>query len=262
MRGLLRLFDYTKMIVLLSLTAGLYASLMIPFKGFVIIPGYTEIRPGSVIPVVCSLFFGPAAAWGAAFGNLIGDFVGMLGPGSLFGMAGNFIYGYIPYRVWLQAGPNAPVRLAGVRDVVRYFVAATAASMACGVSIAWGLDLIGAVPFAFLANVITINNVVVTLILGPILIKLLAPRVQAWGLLYQRIMGGTVRGSPAALHIAGILLIYAGGIMALAVANFAHFGDPHLIDYSISGTIFSHTLHLRAGTTPGMALILLGCLLI
>jgi len=43
-------------------------------------------HPGSV-----SFLFGPAAAFGAAFGNLIADMLGgMLGIGSLFGFVGNF----------------------------------------------------------------------------------------------------------------------------------------------------------------------------
>jgi energy-coupling factor transport system substrate-specific component len=49
---------------------------------------------------VFSILFGPAAAWGSAFGNLIGDFFGTLGLGSIFGFVGNFLYAYIPYRLW------------------------------------------------------------------------------------------------------------------------------------------------------------------
>jgi ABC-type dipeptide/oligopeptide/nickel transport system ATPase component len=48
------------------------------FKGIPLIPGHTELRPANVIPVVSALLFGPAEAWGGAFGNLIGDFFGTL----------------------------------------------------------------------------------------------------------------------------------------------------------------------------------------
>jgi len=50
-----------------------------------LIPGVTELRPANAIPVVCSFLFGPAAAWGSAIGNMIGDFFGGVGPGDIFG---------------------------------------------------------------------------------------------------------------------------------------------------------------------------------
>ena len=38
--------------------------------------GVDEVRPANVFPFVFGLLFGPAGAWGAAIGNLIGDFFG------------------------------------------------------------------------------------------------------------------------------------------------------------------------------------------
>jgi energy-coupling factor transport system substrate-specific component len=100
------LWRHTRMVVLVALIAGLYAAILIPFKAIPIIPGFTEMRPANVVPVVCSLLFGPAAAWGSAFGNLIGDvFGGTFGLGSIPGFFGNFLYGYLPYKVFEQALP-------------------------------------------------------------------------------------------------------------------------------------------------------------
>ncbi|TMA35458.1 MAG: QueT transporter family protein [Deltaproteobacteria bacterium] len=61
----------TRMVVLTAICAALYAAILIPFKVVPLIPGITEFRPANAIPVVCSFLFGPAAAWGAAFGNLL-----------------------------------------------------------------------------------------------------------------------------------------------------------------------------------------------
>ena len=94
MKDVFSMWGKTKMVVLVALCAGLYAALLIPFKGFVLIPGVTEFRPASALPVVMGLLFGPAGAWGSAIGNLIGDFFGSLGVGSLFGFFGNFIFAY------------------------------------------------------------------------------------------------------------------------------------------------------------------------
>src|SRR5579875_492579 len=77
----------TRMVVLTAICASLYAAVLIPFKVIPLIPGVTEVRPANAIPVVCSFLFGPAAGWGAAIGNLIGDFFGGVGPGDVFGFA-------------------------------------------------------------------------------------------------------------------------------------------------------------------------------
>src|SRR5262249_28914544 len=107
MAGLFSMWRHTPMVVLTGICAALYAALLIPFKVVPLIPGVTEFRPANAIPVVCSFLFGPAAAWGAAFGNLIGDFFGGLGPGDLFGFFANLLYGLVPYAVW-QAITDAP----------------------------------------------------------------------------------------------------------------------------------------------------------
>src|SRR5258706_4199223 len=91
MRDLVDMWSNTGMVVLTAMSASLYAAILIPFKVLPIIPGVTEFRPANAVPVVCSFLFGPAGAWGAALGNLIGDFFGGIGPGDLFGVAGHLI---------------------------------------------------------------------------------------------------------------------------------------------------------------------------
>ncbi|MCH7615405.1 MAG: QueT transporter family protein, partial [Nitrospinae bacterium] len=76
----------TRQIVLVAQIAAIYAAILIPFKvGIPLIPGFAELRPANAIPIVASLLFGPAAAWGAGIGNMIADCFGTLGPASLFG---------------------------------------------------------------------------------------------------------------------------------------------------------------------------------
>ena len=100
----------TRMIVLCAISAALYAAVLVPFKVVPLIPGVTELRPANAIPVVCSFLFGPAAAWGSAIGNMIGDFFGGVSPGDSFGFIGNLAYGYIPYKVWsVIAARHSPV---------------------------------------------------------------------------------------------------------------------------------------------------------
>ena len=58
MREILTMWRHTKMVVLVALTAGVYAAILIPLKGIPLIPGFTEIRPANVVPVVFSLVDG------------------------------------------------------------------------------------------------------------------------------------------------------------------------------------------------------------
>ena len=62
MREVFSMWKHTKMVVLVALSAAIYAAVLIPFKGFTLIPGITEFRPANVFPVVFGLLFGPAGA--------------------------------------------------------------------------------------------------------------------------------------------------------------------------------------------------------
>src|SRR5574341_2219383 len=100
MRELIGCWQHTRMIVLIALCAALYTAVLLAFKWMPIVPGITEFRPASVVPVVFSIFFGPAAAWGAAFGNMVGDVLGgTIGPGSLYGVCAHVVLQSPTYRV-------------------------------------------------------------------------------------------------------------------------------------------------------------------
>ena len=69
MKEIFTMWRHTQLVVLVALSAAIYAAVLIPFKGFPIVPGYIELRPANVFPIVFGLLFGPAGAWGAAIGN-------------------------------------------------------------------------------------------------------------------------------------------------------------------------------------------------
>jgi hypothetical protein len=67
----------TRMIVLTAVCAAIYAAALIAFKTAIpLVPGITEVRVAGVFLIVFGFLFGPAGAWGLAFGNLIGDIFG------------------------------------------------------------------------------------------------------------------------------------------------------------------------------------------
>lgn len=241
MKEVIKMWKSTKMVVLVALCAGLYAALLIPFKSLVLIPGITEIRPANALPVVFGLLFGPAGAWGSAIGNLIGDFFGSLGIGSAFGFVGNFMFAYVPYKIWNNLGivdsNDREPNLKSGRKIGAFIVAAIGGALSCALIIGWGLELLGMVPFAALGAIISLNNSIPSLVLGIPLLMILYPRIKKWDLLWEDIMPeedlpktGPRQRSGAIIMFIGILVGLIGGL-AVAVGggqelfNFAQAGE-------------------------------------
>ncbi len=261
MREVVAMWRHTKMVVLVALTAAVYAAILIPLKGIPLIPGITEVRPANVVPVVFSLLFGPAAAWGSAFGNLIGDFFGTLGLGSLFGFIGNFFYGLVGYKLWGKMGPFSaarPLETRSGRQVLEFLLVAFLSSIACAAFISWGVDLFGLVPFGFLGPIITLNNFIAAAILGPFLLWLLYPRAKRWDILWTEIMD-RAEVSHASHPWVGVLLMWLGGVGALAFGVALSTGLYATLPFQF-GT-GSTGLGVTLGVLPFLVLFVLGCFL-
>ena len=222
MKEVITMWKNTRMIILVALSAAIYAAFLIVFKGGIpIVPGITEVRPANVFPPVFSLLFGPAGAWGSAIGNLIGDlFGGTLGIGSIFGFFGNFFLGFIPYKMWgavfgLVTNDDMSQTTNSVKKVIAFEIVALVSSVACAIIIAWYGDLASLIPFAFLAPTITVNNFAAALVLGPILLTLLYPRVKRWGLVWTDIMEEEDVSAGMARNLGSILMIVGslGGLI-------------------------------------------------
>ena len=240
MRELITCWRHTRMVVLIALCAALYVAVLIPFKLASIVPGITEIRPAAALPIVFSLFFGPAAAWGAAFGNLIGDFFGTIGPGSLFGFVGNFIYGFAPYRIvsaWMKPGES----LFSPKGWLVLLVSIVISSGLCAMIVSLGVDFLKIVPFGFLVHTIFLNNLLVSILLVPLLIRTLEKRIRQLKLGYsqmlesQEISSPLLKGAGTILVFALMLLIYAL-LMIPSLTKFAPFvaRDPRTFELGAS----------------------------
>lgn len=214
---LFRMWGNTRMVVLTAISAALYAAILIPFKIVPLIPGITEFRPANAVPVVCSFLFGPAAAWGAAFGNLIGDFFGGLGPGDVFGFLANLLYGLVPYLVWEAVTDAEPVPGTVGVSLGLLAVIALAATL-CATVVGWGLQALRFQVFTVLGTAVLLNNLVVAAILAPFLLALLYPRVRAARLLYRDLLGPRAP-RPAWRPALGVALVVAGTLSAFAAGQ-------------------------------------------
>jgi energy-coupling factor transport system substrate-specific component len=266
MKEVVTMWKNTRMIILVALSAAIYAAFLIVFKGGIpIVPGITEVRPANVFPPVFGLLFGPAGAWGSAIGNLIGDlFGGTLGIGSIFGFFGNFFLGFIPYKMWgatfgLVKKNDMAQTTNSVRKIIAFELVALVAAAACGIIIAWYLDLAAIVPFAFLSITITLNNFAASIVLGPILLVLLYPRVKKWGLVWTDIMKKEDVGKNYAKTLGSVLMI-VGAIGGLVVGV--------LVAIGVTGqTLFGFTgdqgqLSVALAVAPFLLLILIASVML
>ncbi|MFN8533379.1 MAG: QueT transporter family protein [Dehalococcoidia bacterium] len=201
-----------RMVAYAGLSAALYALLLVAFKqSIVLIPGVTELRLASLLPPALSLLLGPAAAWGCAAGNLIGDVLGgTLTAGSIGGVLGNFLLGFLPFALWGRLGlasSNEDPALRSLSTWLEYLIVVFLASAAAGVTIGWGVDAAGLVPFAVLASIIIFNNTVAGT-LGGLIVALLYRPLAARGWTWDRVIK---RPEPRRGFIGPVLIALGGG---------------------------------------------------
>jgi energy-coupling factor transport system substrate-specific component len=262
MRDIIALWKYTRMVVLVAVSAACYVAVLLPFKVAVIIPGLTEVRPGAAVPVLLSFLFGPAAAFGAGFGNVIADMLGgMLGIGSLFGFIGNFLYGFIPYALWRAWRGTACPGEKGLSDWVFISAITMVGCLAIAAVIGWGADFLGLAPFAALGNVIFINNFISSLALAIPLLALTYRRVEQGGLLWHEIMEVSPNDL-SRVRLVGSVLLILGAVSAMLVGNAISLGLLG-VDFGAAGFAgIRGTSFLALGMTPPILLIFAGCALL
>lgn len=258
MRGALAMWRNTRLVVLTAMSASLYAALLIPFKVLPLIPGVTELRPGNAVPVVCSMLFGPAAAWGAAIGNLIGDFFGGIGPGDFFGFAGNFLYGFLPYKLWRAVRRDDPVPRT-VGGWLTFLAVVGVSAAACAMTIGWGLNLFGFVPFRVLANLIVINNFLMAAALSPFLLAAIYPRVKRAALRYDDLAIEPTRGRTR--RWLGVLCIVAATVGGMVVGNLLSAGRLEIAAL-VTEPAGTRAAQVGVGLLPFVGLLWLGVALL
>ena len=232
MRAAISMWTCPQMIGLAALTTASYTAIMttLRFATIPVLPGIVELRVASAVPMVFGLLFGPAGAWGLAIGNLIGDVLaGELYLGSLFGVLGNFLLGFVPYALWSRLGPlssgDEPAMRSG-RQWAEYLFIAPVAAAAGAVCIGWGVQLIGAAPYPVVSTVIMVNSTVGNWI-GSILLLLAFGRMKSRGLLWQVIVDPADIGQPVNPPL-GATLMVLGSVAGWLLGAFV-LGGPMIV---------------------------------
>lgn len=194
MKYAIKMWNSTRMIVLVAVVAAIYGATLIAFKTAIpLIPGITEVRVANIFPMTFGFLFGPAGAWGLAIGNFIGDiFGGTLGPASIAGFFGNFLLGFLPYTMWNTFLPFCENRYRWDRRVFKSWSAYISinfiSSAACSVIIGVAVDLLGIAPYGVITKIITLNNFIGGLIGVILLISVYDVTTKQMGLFWRDIM--------------------------------------------------------------------------
>jgi energy-coupling factor transport system substrate-specific component len=172
MLDLISMWKNPKMIAYFALTAVLYALLLLPVSEYSLFAQDADyLRIAMCIPVGFSFLFGPAAAWGAAFGNLAFDALTGLSWVTPFGFLGNFLIGYIPYKLYSKITTEKPIPYSAKKLGLFIGLSALACAL-CGLVIGWGLFYVRSIPFAMTAFTIFTSDFLWAALLGPIVLLL------------------------------------------------------------------------------------------
>lgn len=247
------------MVALTVLCAGIYMLLLLPSKSIQIIPGFSEIKPAALFPVIFGLLFGPAGAWGSAIGNLAGDLFGNFGISSIFGFIGNFLYAFIPYKIWRnlrqKRGEDRQPTINSASKLMEFGLVSVIASAGCAIAIAWGLDILKLFPFAPMSIIILLNNAVITLIFGPIVLPLAYRLAKKTGALWTDIMSVKDISRPNPEKIS-IFMVYSGSLggLVFGVALALIFAGQNLIGNDIA-TEGMGSLFVGIGVLPFLVIL-------
>ena len=215
MKAAFTMWKNSRMIILVAVCAAIYGAALIAFKTAIpLIPGITELRVGNIFPIAFGLLFGPAGAWGTAFGNFIGDlFGGTLGPGSIAGFVGNFLLGYLPYALWTQLFPWAHFtrdwQAGSWSHRLNYFLVTFLSGAACAVVISAFVDFLGIIPYAVLSKIITLNNTLAGWIGLILLVSVSKVTRDQFGLFWADVMEEEDIGKPLAGFLGAWLVAIA-----------------------------------------------------
>ena len=110
------------------LSGAAFFILTLPYRKYLTVTSVTQIRPANALPPVLGLVFGIWGALGTAVANLIADLLSGDSPAlCITTFVAQFLYGYIPYKLWYAAPFRRPAEIAGprmdvVKNVVKYIL--------------------------------------------------------------------------------------------------------------------------------------------
>ncbi len=150
-------------------STAIFALANMPFKYWQFLPTYADFRISAFYPVTAGLFFGPWGALGCAVGNLIADLFGTLNFESPIGMLANFLFAWLPYRLWhtiLPLDHHKAQFISSTKTLVKYlFIASFATASSMGFLSA-SCELLGFFDFVAFYRPVFLCNLYFALFMG------------------------------------------------------------------------------------------------
>lgn len=185
--------------------------------------GLLEVRLGAFLPPLAGMVWGVEGALGAALGNIVRDVCVGDAPAAIpIGAVANFLYAYVPYRLWLLTTEKKKYFLPNTESLVRYFFVLAFGAAVGTIFLITGVTAVGyEIPDYFMYQVF-ISNFDFPFLFTPAIMILLASS----GYLFPR-KGGAIKRKflpnevkrPLNAQITFILLV-GGSIFIILVSAF------------------------------------------
>lgn len=186
------MWEYPRMWVSFLICTASFAVVSLFCEQFVLIPDYVTIRPVNGFPVTFGLLFGPAGALGCAAGNLLGDVLrGELTWASIGGATGNFLFAFIPYRVWEELRPSRNISTPTIfswQQFMWFCIVSAAGALVCTAVVAASIWLASGDSFWTTYGIVLENNVLGAYIVGIPLFLVLPLLVDSTDMYWKREM--------------------------------------------------------------------------
>ncbi len=214
--SLFTMWQYPRLVVWFILTTVLAVLVRLPFIRVQLIPHYLDFHPGIVLVPLAGLFFGPAGAWGALAGSLLGD--RLFGPWNgavLYRALGAFLFALGTQRLWtfsFHPEGDPPQATDTWNRTLRFVLVAWAG---CFVAAAWqalGMEVRRMYPFAYVVSLLALNNLLFCALLGvplyQVMVREWIPHFGTW----QGVMG--IPESEGRITRRNALFIFIGSVGA------------------------------------------------
>jgi energy-coupling factor transport system substrate-specific component len=219
MIDIISMWRYPKIIAYFAFTTVLYAVLLYPVSQFSLFGLQADyLRFAMCIPASFAFLFGPAAAWGAAFGNLIFDAASGNGLtfASAFGFVGNFLIAYVPYMLWSKVTSEQP-DMRSIKKLALFMALTGAACTICGLVIGWALLHLFQLPFVMTTFTIIGSDTLWAVLLGPIVLAASYRHLSKRKLLYTDIMHITSNPSLSKKRVLAIGVFVASAAVCFVI---------------------------------------------
>ncbi len=167
-------FNSKKAFLCMLALIGIHLVMAMPFKSWVLIPEFTDIRPVAGLLPVYGVFMGPVGGFATAFANFIEDaLTGMLTWGSVAGFVSNLLVPYLYYKLW-YCFFKKPFEVKTGKDLIGYSLLVLLLSLMQAAMIAGFVYAIGtSVQAGEFFVAIFINNFFFAMLMGLPLIMVL-----------------------------------------------------------------------------------------